>query len=136
MATLNCLCGLLYTTCHRSLAAAGLDPRLGFVHTDGQEGKLSLLYDFVEAFRALGADRPALALLTRGSKITKTRDGRLSIPTRRRLLRAYARNLPARWRYRGERRSLVEIIEAQARHLAEILEKTGRRRCHGFHYNH
>jgi len=68
--TLDYLYGLLYTTCHRSLAAAGLDPRLGFVHTDGQEGKLSLLYDFVEAFRALGADRPALALLTRGSKVS------------------------------------------------------------------
>jgi group II intron reverse transcriptase/maturase/CRISPR-associated endonuclease Cas1 len=134
--TLDYLYGLLYTTCHRSLAAAGLDPRLGFVHTDGPEGKLSLLYDFVEEFRALGADRPALALLTRGSKITKTRDGRLSIPTRRRLLRAYARNLAARCRYRGERRSLAEIIEAQARSLAEILEKPGRRRYHGFRYNH
>ncbi|MCL4806836.1 MAG: hypothetical protein KJ062_03425, partial [Thermoanaerobaculia bacterium] len=82
------------------------------------------------------ADRPALALLTRGSKITKTRDGRLSIPTRRKLLRAYVRNLSARCRYRGDRRSLAEIIDAQARHLAEILEKPGRRRYHGFHYNH
>ncbi len=135
-ATLNYLYGLLYTTCHRALAAAGLDLRLGFVHTDGPDGRLSLLYDFVEEFRALGADRPALALLTRGSKITKTRDGRLSIPTRRKLLRAYVRNLSARCRYRGDRRSLAEIIDAQARHLAEILEKPGRRRYHGFHYNH
>jgi group II intron reverse transcriptase/maturase/CRISPR-associated endonuclease Cas1 len=134
--TLDYLYGLLYTTCHRALAAAGLDLRLGFVHTDGPDGKLSLLYDFVEEFRALGADRPALALLTRGSKITKTRDGRLSIPTRRKLLRAYVRNLSARCRYRGDRRSLAEIIDAQARHLADILEKPGRRCYHGFHYNH
>ncbi|MCL4806840.1 MAG: hypothetical protein KJ062_03445 [Thermoanaerobaculia bacterium] len=58
------------------------------------------------------------------------------MPIRRRLLRAYVRNLSARCRYRGDRRSLAEIIEAQARHLAEILEKPGRRRYHGFHYTH
>lgn len=134
--TLDYLYGLLYTTCHQALAAAGLDLRLGFVHTDGPDGKLSLLYDFVEEFRALGADRPALALLTRGTRITKTRDDRLSIPTRRKLLRAYVRNLSARCRYRGARQPLAAIIAAQARHLAAVVEKPARRRYHGFHYNH
>lgn len=133
---LDYLYGLLYATCHRALSAAGLDPRLGFVHTDGPDGKLSLLYDFVEEFRAIGADRPALALLTRGAKVVKTKGDRLSLPTRRKLLAAYVRNLSARCRYRGARKPVAEIISAQARHLAEVLEKPGRRKYLGFHYNH
>lgn len=117
-------------------ALVRLDPRLGFVHTDGPDGKLSLLYDFIEEFRALGADRPALALLTRGTKTTKTRDNRISMPTRRKLLRAFVSNLSARCRYRGERRPLSEIIEAQAQHLADVLVKPKARAYRAFRYNH
>lgn len=51
---------LLYTCCHRALVLAGVDPRIGFVHTDGADGKLSMVYDFVEEFRAVGADRVIL----------------------------------------------------------------------------
>ena len=133
---LDYLYGLLYTTCHRALVAAGLDPRLGFVHTDGPDGKLSLLYDFIEEFRAIAANRPALALLTRGTKMTKTKGDRLSMPTRRKLLQAYVRNLAARCRYRGARRSLAEIIDAQARHLSEVLVKPASKTYRGFRYNH
>ncbi len=129
---------MLYTRCHQALIEAGLDARLGFVHTDGPGGKLSLLYDFVEEFRALGADRPALALLVRGARLTRTKNDRFTIPTRRRMVRAFQKNLESRCRYRGARRMLGEIITAQAQHLADVLGKAkGKSRVYrGFRYNH
>lgn len=68
--------------------------------------------------------------------LSKTRAARLSLPARRKLLRAFARNLGARCRYRGERRTLRDIIEAQARHLADVLSRPSPGRYHAFHYNH
>jgi hypothetical protein len=58
------------------------------------------------------------------------------MPTRRRLLVAFVRNLSATCRYRGSRQPLSEIIEAQARHLAEVLVKPKTRTYRGFRYNH
>jgi CRISPR-associated protein Cas1 len=132
---LDYLYGLLYTTCHTALLAAGLDPRLGFVHTDGPDGMLALPYDFIEEFRALGADRPALALLTRGSAVTVSGGWGLSLPTRRRLLRAFVRNLGVRCRYHAERRTLSDVIDRQARHLADVLSRAKPSRYRAFRYN-
>lgn len=127
--------GLLYTRCHRALVQAGLDPRLGFVHSDAP-GKLSLLYDFVEEFRALAADRPVVALVVRGMSVRRIADGRLALATRRRVIEAFARNLESRCRYHGERRLLGDIIDAQARHLAAVLGSGSPRRYRAFRYNH
>jgi hypothetical protein len=132
--------GLTRTTVRQwgaRLVQAGLDPRLGFVHTDGEDGtKLSLLYDFVEEFRAIGADRPVLALVVRGLVVWRLKDGRLALPTRRKLLHAFARNLEARCRQRTERRPLADIIDAQARHLAEVLAEKRPKTYRAFRYNH
>jgi group II intron reverse transcriptase/maturase/CRISPR-associated endonuclease Cas1 len=114
---------LLYTCCHRALVLAGVDPRIGFVHTDGADGKLSMVYDFVEEFRAVGADRVILAMLTRGTIIRRTKADILTLPSRRKIVRAFARNLDARCRYRTERRRLGDIIEMQARHLSTVFMK-------------
>jgi CRISPR-associated endonuclease Cas1 len=114
---------LLYTCCHRALVLAGVDPRIGFVHTDGPDGKLSMVYDFVEEFRAVGADRVILSMLTRGTTIRRTKADILTLPSRRKIARAFARNLDARCRYRTERRRLGDIIEMQARHLASVFLK-------------
>jgi len=114
---------LLYTTCHRALVLAGVDPRIGFVHTDGAQGKLSMVYDFVEEFRAVGADRVILSMLTRGITIRRTKADILTLPSRRKIVGAFTRNLEGRLRYRTERCKLGDIIDAQARHLATALAK-------------
>lgn len=114
---------LLYTCCHRALVLAGVDPRIGFVHTDGADGKLSMVYDFVEEFRAVGADRVILSMLRRGTTIRRTKNDILTLPSRRKIARAFSRNLDARCRYRTERRRLGDIIELQARHLAMVFLK-------------
>ncbi len=127
---------LLYTRCHRALLAAGIDARIGLVHTDAERGKLSMLYDFVEEFRAIGADRPVVALLARGVTVQRNVGGKLSLPTRRKLLRAFERNLTLRCRYRDSRLPLHDIIDAQAKHLADVFAGGKTKRYRAFLYNH
>jgi CRISPR-associated protein Cas1 len=65
---LNCLLSFLYALLRHdwvaALTAVGLDPFVGFLHTD-RPGRESLALDLMEEFRAL-ADRLAITLLNRG----------------------------------------------------------------------
>lgn len=64
----NCLLSFLYALlrhdCVAALTAVGLDPFVGFLHTD-RPGRESLALDLMEEFRPL-ADRLAITLLNRG----------------------------------------------------------------------
>jgi CRISPR-associated protein Cas1 len=55
---------LLLSDCAAALAAAGLDPSVGFLHVD-RPGRPGLALDLMEEFRPLVADRLALALINR-----------------------------------------------------------------------
>lgn len=55
---------LMVHDCVAALTAAGLDPDVGFLHTD-RPGRPSLALDLVEEFRTLVADRLVLALINR-----------------------------------------------------------------------
>lgn len=61
-AMLNYSYGVLYGMVERASILAGLDPCLGFLHTDNY-AKPSLVYDLIEPFRILG-DRAVLLLFT------------------------------------------------------------------------
>jgi len=61
-ALLNYAYGVLYSIVDRACICAGLDPFLGFLHTDNYN-KPSLVYDLIEPFRIL-AERAALLLFT------------------------------------------------------------------------
>ena len=63
-ALLSYLYALLLADCVGALAAAGLDPSVGFLHAD-RPGKPSLALDLMEEFRPLLADRLALSLVNR-----------------------------------------------------------------------
>ncbi len=63
-ALLSFLYALLAHDCRSALAAAGLDPAVGFLHRD-RPGRPSLALDLMEEFRPILADRLALALLNR-----------------------------------------------------------------------
>ena len=54
--------GVLYGLVERASICAGLDPHIGFVHTDNY-GKKPLVFDLLEPFRIL-ADRTAVLLFT------------------------------------------------------------------------
>jgi CRISPR-associated protein Cas1 len=59
---LNYSYGVLYSLVEKSCIIAGLDPFLGFLHTDNY-AKKSLVFDLIEPFRIL-ADRTTLLLFT------------------------------------------------------------------------
>jgi CRISPR-associated protein Cas1 len=63
-ALLSFLYGLLLHDCAAGLAAAGLDPNVGYLHVD-RPGRPGLALDLMEEFRPLVADRVALALVNR-----------------------------------------------------------------------
>jgi CRISPR-associated protein Cas1 len=68
---------LLLHDCCSALAAAGLDPSVGFLHAD-RPGKPSLALDLMEEFRPLTADRLVLALMNRRQVVAgdfELRDG-------------------------------------------------------------
>lgn len=66
--SVNALLSFLYTLlvheCAGALEAVGLDPAVGFLHTD-RPGRPSLALDLAEEFRAPLADRLALSLINR-----------------------------------------------------------------------
>lgn len=65
---MNALLSFLYTLLTHDVVSAceavGLDPQMGFLHTD-RAGRPSLALDLVEEFRAMLADRLALSLVNR-----------------------------------------------------------------------
>jgi CRISPR-associated protein Cas1 len=64
-ALLNYLYGMLYTSCHLALLKSGLDPYLAVLHADRYGDRPTLVYDFIEPYRAW-ADRVALELAVAG----------------------------------------------------------------------
>ncbi|MBI3923016.1 MAG: CRISPR-associated endonuclease Cas1 [Armatimonadetes bacterium] len=67
-AMLNYAYGVLYSQVERACIIAGLDPFVGFLHTDNYNKK-SLVFDMIEPFRIL-ADRCVVLLFT-GRKVRK-----------------------------------------------------------------
>ena len=63
-ALLSFLYALLTNDCVSAIAAAGLDPSVGFLHVD-RPGRPGLALDLMEEFRPLIVDRLALALVNR-----------------------------------------------------------------------
>lgn len=70
----NCLLSFAYTLlsheCQSALETVGLDPYVGFMHTD-RPGRVSLALDIMEEFRGYLADRLVLSLINRG-QVTAT----------------------------------------------------------------
>jgi CRISPR-associated protein Cas1 len=92
----NALLSFVYTLlvhdCRSALEGVGLDPCVGFLHTD-RPGRPSLALDLMEEFRAFLADRLVLSLINRrqlqakdfndsaGGAVTMTDDARKSVLT-------------------------------------------------------
>ncbi len=70
----NCLLSFAYTLlaheCQSALESVGLDPYVGFMHTD-RPGRASLALDLMEELRAYLADRLVLSMINRGQVTDK-----------------------------------------------------------------
>jgi len=136
-AMLNYSYGVLYSEVERACIVAGLDPFVGFLHTDNYN-KQSLVYDLIEPFR-IWADRNVTKLFTgrrcRETMFTRGDDGViLEKEAKELLLGALAEYLDQSVRYRvkssrkGKTRQIKRraCIQAEAHTLANrLLGKQG-----------
>lgn len=74
-ALISFLYALVLNDCRSALETVGLDPQLGFFHV-ARPGRPALALDLMEEFRAVSADRLALALMNRGQLRAKDFDFR------------------------------------------------------------
>jgi len=118
---LNYAYGILYSEVERACVLAGLDPYLGFFHTD-RYGKPSMVLDVMELFRVAVADRAVVTLFNRGELDKKdfetNGDMILSQSGRRKIINAVVKRFNTKIIYKGKKLALKDIILAQAREIA------------------
>lgn len=118
---LNYTYGMLYSEVERACILAGLDPYLGFYHTD-RYGKPCLVLDLIELFRVAIADRAVVTLFTRKEINSKDFDKRgsltLSDSGKKKIITAVVRRLNTQVGYKGKKLTLKNIILAQNREIA------------------
>ncbi|MBI4697895.1 MAG: CRISPR-associated endonuclease Cas1 [Nitrospirae bacterium] len=125
-ALLNYAYGVLYSLVEKACIIAGLDPYIGFLHTDDYNKK-SLVFDLIEMFRIF-ADEPVVYLFS-GRKVkveffdeikggfTLNRDGKAV------LIEALNSNLDEAVRYRGRNIQRRNIIQLECHSIANSLIK-------------
>jgi CRISPR-associated protein Cas1 len=117
---------LLTAEATAAVAAAGLEPALGFLHRP-RNGRPALALDLVEQFRAPVAD--SLCLRVSGLRIVQPSDFRMidggvimSPAARRRFIAAFEQKLVAPLKHAGPVSCLRESIRAQAQQLARCVQ--------------
>jgi len=123
-AVLNYCYGILYSLVEKACILSGLDPYIGFHHTDNYNKK-SLVFDLIEPFR-IYADQVAVYLFT-GRKIKDeyfdSGDQAISLNTNGKpvVVEAINRHLDESVRYRRRNVKRRYIIQHEAHRLANIL---------------
>ena len=127
-ALLSFLYAMLGHDCRSALEAHGLDPQVGFLHTD-RPGRAGLALDLMEELRPVLADRLALSLLNRGQLragdfvVEEAGGVRLTEDARRQVLVAWQERKRDELRhpFLGETAPLGLVAHLQAQLLARHL---------------
>jgi len=125
-AILNYGYGILYGEIERCCLFAGLDPYLGFLHTD-RYGKPSLVLDLIEEFRPVIVDRALVTLYVQkqiqqsdfeygGEKVFLSKEGR------RKVIEAVMERLHTEITSDGRRMELCAIMQEQARRISSFVK--------------
>ncbi|MFQ5641591.1 MAG: group II intron reverse transcriptase/maturase [bacterium] len=112
--------GILYSRVWGAVLRAGLNPMLSFLHTD-QPKSPSLVFDLIEEFRPQAVDRVMVSLIGRGERLRMSRKF-LDDATRRKVLKNVLERLNIPVNFRDKQKSLAQIINYQARELAQYLQ--------------
>lgn len=116
--------GVLYSEIEKACIISGLDPYLGFLHTD-RYGRPSLVMDLIEEFRQPVVDRAMVTLVARGQvekDCVKREEGvYLNKKGRKMAIEAMMSRLESKIKYKGRRISMEDIILKQARELVGFL---------------
>ena len=123
-ACLNYCYGILYSLVEKACILSGLDPYVGFLHTDNYNKK-SLVFDLIEPFR-IYAEQVVVYLFT-GKKVTDeyfdTKEGAVSLNQAGKpvVVEAMNRHLDESVRYRRKNVKRRYILQHEAHRLANIL---------------
>jgi CRISPR-associated protein Cas1 len=117
--------GILYTEVEKACILTGLNPYMGFMHTD-LPGKPSMVLDLIEEFRQPIVDRAVLNIVTK--KIVTEKDLKpveggfyLNQTGRRKTLEAVFERLAKIINYRDHRHSFSSLVLQQAKGVAKFL---------------
>lgn len=132
----NCLLnygyGVLYSLVEKACILAGLDPYIGFLHTDNYNKK-SFVFDLIEIFRTL-VDKTVIYLFSkrqvkkdhfdkiRGG-LTLNKDGKVL------LISAFNNMLDKPIRYRGRNIKNRNVIQFECHRIANLLIKENKTTC-------
>lgn len=117
--------GILYSEVEKACIIAGLDPYLGFMHTD-RYGKPSMVLDLIEDFRQPIVDRAIMTIFSRkqvgkndieesGNTLMLSRSGKGKV------VEAVLSRLHSESKYNDKMLSLQAIILEQARQIVRVL---------------
>ncbi len=124
-AMLNYGYGILYSETEKACILAGLDPYLGFVHSD-RYGKPSMVLDFIEQFRQPMVDRAIITLFVQkqasDSDIEAAGDEvMLTKEAKKKVAEAVLSRLHTELSYKGRKLSLQKIMLEKAREFAKCV---------------
>jgi CRISPR-associated protein Cas1 len=123
-AAFNYALGILYSRVEKTCIIAGLDPFVGFLHTDNYNKK-SLVFDLIEPFR-IYAEQTAVYLFT-GKKMNDSLFDHaensvfLNDKGKPVVIDAFNHHLDEAIRYRGKNVKRKHIIQHEAHKMANIL---------------
>lgn len=124
-AILNYGYGILYSEVEKACILAGIDPYLGFMHSD-RYGKPSMVLDMIEQFRQPIVDRAVITLFAQkqinekdyessGNSLILTKEGR------KKAIDAVLGRLHTEIKYKGKKTTFQFIIIDNCRNLARTL---------------
>lgn len=121
---LNYAYGVLYGTVERACVLAGLDPYVGFVHTD-HYNKISLVFDLIECYR-IWADQTVVGLFAarqvKQDMFERLQNGfLLNKPGKAVLMERFGVLLEAGIHYRGRNIKRRDVVQFDCHHLANGL---------------
>ncbi|MCP4346281.1 MAG: CRISPR-associated endonuclease Cas1 [Desulfobacterales bacterium] len=123
-AFLNYGYGILYSKLERACILAGLDPYIGFLHTD-RYGKRSFVYDVVELFR-IHVDEVVIKLfskrMVKQDMFRKIQNGvMLEKEGKQVLITEFNKSMEETMRYRGRNIKKTNIMESECHRIANNL---------------
>ena len=117
--------GILYSEIERACVIAGLDPYLGFMHTD-RYGKPSMVLDLIEPFRPIIVDRAVVTLFSRKQLSNEDLEDYksstvLTIDGRKKISSAVLERLDTEIKISGRKYSFRGVLREEARNVVRYL---------------
>lgn len=119
--------GILYNDIERAIILSGMDPYIGFLHSDKKE-RASLVYDMAEEFRSYFVDRVCLTIVRRKEiseedfdmgkeKVLLNKEGK------KKIIISYKENFNSKINYNGKEIEVGSIISGQVKKLIKFLNQ-------------